>query len=138
MSRRKTVSLNLDFVLKRIKSEFRSNVVFCEAMGFWNRNSWVSDWKRGKNLPSPEEAAKMCAVLQATPEELLCDPGDVEEVQKLLDEEEKKSPAAQTGDGEREQLLSAIDRALFELTEEQKLEALRYIWSLQGKGENND
>lgn len=135
MSRRKTVSLNLDFVLKRIKSEFRSNVVFCEAMGFGNRNSWVSDWKRGKNLPSHEEAAKMCAVLQATPEELLCDPGDVEEVQKLLDEEAKKSPAAQTGDGEREQLLSAIDRALFELTEEQKLEALRYIWSLQGKND---
>lgn len=39
---------------------------------------------------------------------------------------------------DRTELLSAIDRALFELTEEQKLEALRYIWSLQGKGENND
>lgn len=54
------------------------------------------------------------------------------------DDPAQKNPAAQTGDGEREQLLSAIDRALFELTEEQKLEALRYVWSLQGKGEDND
>lgn len=94
---------------------------------------WISEWKRGKNLPSPEEAAKMCAVLQASPEELLIDPSDVEEVQKLLDNEAKKEQPV-----DRTELLSAIDRALFELTEEQKLEALRYVWGLQGKGENND
>ena len=56
----------------------------------------------------------------------------------VLPPEGEKNPAAQPGDGDRDQLLSAIDRALFALTEEQKLEALRYIWSLQGKGENND
>ena len=130
MSRRKTVSLNLDFVLKRIKSEFRSNVVFCEAMGFWNRNSWVSDWKRGKNLPSPEEAAKMCAVLQATPEELLIDPSDVDEVQKLLDNEAKKEPPAEVGEQ-----FSPLDARWFSLTEEEKLQAWEYIVQLRAKNQ---
>lgn len=132
MSRRKTVSLNLDFVLKRIKSEFRSNVVFCEAMGFGNRNSWVSDWKRGKNLPSPEEAAKMCAVLQASPEELLSDPGDVEEVKKLLDGEAKKEPPAEVGEQ-----FSPLDSRWFSLTEEEKLQAWEYIVQLRAKNEEN-
>lgn len=132
MSRRKTVSLNLDFALKRIKSEFRSNVVFCEAMGFGNRSSWVSDWKRGKNLPSPEEAAKMCAVLQATPEELLIDPSDVDEVQKLLDSEAKKGPPAEVGEQ-----FSPLDARWFSLTEEEKLQAWEYIVQLRAKNEEN-
>ncbi len=130
MSRRKTVALNLDFALSSIRAQFRSNVVFCEAMGFGNRSSWVSDWKRGKNLPSPEEAAKMCAVLQVRPEDLLATPDDIKIVRDLLESEAKKEQPA-----DRTELLSAIDRALFELTEEQKLEALRYIWSLQGKND---
>lgn len=130
MSRRKTVALNLDFALSRIRAQFRSNVVFCEAMGFGNRSSWVSDWKRGKNLPSPEEAAKMCAVLQVRPEDLLATPDDIKIVRDLLESEAKKEQPV-----DRTELLSAIDRALFELTEEQKLEALRYIWSLRGKND---
>lgn len=133
MPKRETVKgVNIQSVESYLGSKGWSNAFFCSStMG--KGRGWISEWKRGKNLPSTEEAAKMCAVLQASPEELLCDPGDVEKVQKLLDEEAKKEQPV-----DRTELLSAIDRALFELTEEQKLEALRYIWSLQGKGEDND
>lgn len=99
MPKRETVKgVNIQSVESYLGSKGWSNAFFCSStMG--KGRGWISEWKRGKNLPSPEEAAKMCAVLQATPEELLCDPGDVEEVQKLLDEEAKKSPAVLPDDG---------------------------------------
>ena len=57
---------------------------------------WVSEWKRGKNLPSPEEAAQMCVLLQTTPEEILVKPEDIALVNSLLEQEKgiKKQPAA--------------------------------------------
>lgn len=88
MSRRKVVQLKLDFVNKKIKSTFRHNVIFCEKM---NRGpNWVTDWNRKpkpKNLPSPEEAARMCAILQVQPEEILVNQEDVKIVQCLIDKE---------------------------------------------------
>nr|DAR04928.1 MAG TPA: SOS-response transcriptional repressor [Caudoviricetes sp.] len=128
MSRRKTVALNLDFALSRIRAQFRSNVVFCEAMGFGNRSSWVSDWKRGKNLPSPEEAAKMCAVLQVRPEDLLATPDDIKIVRDLLESEVKKEPPAEVGEQ-----LSPLDSRWFSLTDEEKLQAWEYIVQLRAK-----
>ena len=99
MPRRKTVALNIPIVEEKIKIVFRRNVIFCEAMGVPGRSSWVSDWKRGKNLPSPEEAARMCAILQVEPEEILSEPSDIELVRSLIEQERgiKKSP---TFDGE--------------------------------------
>lgn len=99
MPRRKTVALNIPLVEEKIKIVFRRNVIFCEAMGVPGRSSWVSDWKRGKNLPSPEEAARMCAILQVAPEEILTEPSDIELVRSLIEQERgiKKDP---TFDGE--------------------------------------
>lgn len=99
MPRRKTVALNIPLVEEKIKIVFRRNVIFCEAMGVPGRSSWVSDWKRGKNLPSPEEAARMCAILQVEPEEILTEPSDIELVRSLIEQERgiKKDP---TFDGE--------------------------------------
>ncbi len=87
MSKRKTVKLNIDFVKIRIKQLCRSNVVFCEKMGRTNHPTWVSDWCRTppKNLPSPEEAARMCAILQVMPEEILTEPEDIELVKTLIE-----------------------------------------------------
>lgn len=97
MSRKKTIQLNYPAAKSAIDKNFRSNVVFCEAMGFQNRNSWVSDLKRNKNLPSPEEAARMCILLNTTPEEILLREGsteaetarcqqDIEMVRQLVEE----------------------------------------------------
>lgn len=77
MSRKKTVKISFQAVKELIDAHFRSNIVFCEAMGFQNRGSWVSDLRRGKNMPSPEEAARMCVLLQTTPDVILTEPEDI-------------------------------------------------------------
>ena len=50
-------------------------------------------------MPSPEEAARMCAILQVEPEEILTEPSDIELVRSLIEQERgiKKDP---TFDGE--------------------------------------
>ena len=102
MSKRITVKLNMGVVSQKIKHICRSNVVFCEKMGRPNQNYWVSDWKRGKNLPSPEEAARMCAILQVMPEEILTEPKDIDLVKGLIESqrsEQTEKPAPLDGDG---------------------------------------
>lgn len=82
MPKRKTVQLQLTNTLLAIKRVCRNNTAFCEKME--RSSKWVTDWKRGKNLPSPEEAARMCVLLNVSPEELLIEPADVELVHSLL------------------------------------------------------
>lgn len=109
MSRRKTVSLDLPYALSKIKEKCRSNVVFAERME--RSGKWVSDWKRNKNLPSPEEAARMCVILQVRPEEILTEPEDIKLVTSLL--ESQKKPTIQEDDGHipsLEELSSYADR----------------------------
>lgn len=96
MSRRKTVKINLQIINPLIKSTFRSYIVFCEKMG--RAHNWVTDWNRRdkdgnpapKNLPSPEEAARMCVLLQTTPEEILVEEADIELVRSLIEREREK------------------------------------------------
>lgn len=114
MSRRKTVKLNMGFCLPKIKEVCRSNIVFCEKMG--RGRNWVTEWKRNRNLPSPEEAARMCVILQVRPEEILTEQDDIELVSKLL-ESQKEKPLAQ-GEGQ----IHAIedwDRALTGLSQDE-------------------
>lgn len=115
MPKRTTVNLNLENVLPLIKSKCRSNVVFCERMGRGKQRTWVSDWQRTphpKNLPSPEEAARMCAILQVTPDEILTEPEDIELVRSLI--EAQKTPAPTSGsedDPELKELIAIIKAA---------------------------
>lgn len=115
MSRKKTVKIIYDAIKDPIKKLFRSNVVFCEAMGFTGRDSWVSDLKRGRNLPSPEEAARMCVLLHTTPEEILSEEADIELVRGLLEQERekgiKKGPILRDGavSSAKQKLLDALD-----------------------------
>lgn len=126
MSRRKTVRLNLPVTNSLIKKKCRSNVVFCEQMGRPEHKSWVSDWNRtpSKNLPSPEEAAQMCLLLNTTPEEILLGVGETEEdtaklqadialVRGLIEQEReqqgtKKDPT-QTGEVGKVELLRSLE-----------------------------
>lgn len=117
MSRRKVVNPNLEILLPLIKKVCRSNVVFCEKMGRSTQKTWVTGWSnkpKPKNLPSPEEAAKMCLLLKTTPEEILLHSGpteeetqkcleDIEEVKRLIEVERgknvKKEAPAEVGGG---------------------------------------
>lgn len=134
MGKRKTVAINYEKTIAAIKGEYRNNTIFCEKYNFimhTNRTTkWVSEWKRGRNLPSPEEAAQMCLLLHTTPEEILLTEGETAEetakrqedialVRKLLEEMQgaKKAPATE-GEGlsaERKALLDIISS----LTDEQ-------------------
>ena len=125
MSRKKTVKIIYDSVKVQIDKHFRSNVVFCLAMGFEDRPSWVSDLKRGRNLPSPEEAARMCVLLQTTPEEILVEKADIELVRSLIEREREKGiKKERPADGEA---LTPKDKALltwFHSLPQEKREAL--------------
>lgn len=126
MPRRKTVKLNLSVVNPLIKQVFRSNVVFCEKME--RAHNWVTDWNRKdkdgkpkpKNPPSPEEAAKMCILLETTPEVILLNKGateaetaefqaDIALVRDLLDQQRtKKETPDPTIEGKRSTVSSFI------------------------------
>ena len=88
----------------------------------------MTDWRRGKGLPSPEEAAQMCLLLNTTPEEILLGVGETEEdtaklqadialVRGLIEQERekqgiKKDPT-QTGevDSELVEIWNSVDAA---------------------------
>lgn len=118
MPRRKVVRLNLEVVNPLIKSVCRNYTAFCEKMGRGASN-WVADWNRKdengnpkpKNLPSPEEAAKMCILLETTPEVILLNKGateaetaklqaDITLVRDLLDQQGTKKALTKTGERE--------------------------------------
>lgn len=101
MAKRKTVAVNISALLPMIKKVCRSNVVFCEMMGRPKQKTWVTEWKRNHNLPSPEEAVLMCAILHTTPEEILLDPDDIALVNDLIEKEKAeqgKKEVAPEGD----------------------------------------
>ena len=101
--RRDTVKPNLQVLLPLIKEKFRSNVVFTKEVRGKDKSGWVSEWRRGKNFPSPEEAARMCILLETTPEEILLHEGktdeetakcleDIQRVKELVEELQKEEP----------------------------------------------
>ena len=55
-------------------------------------NRWTSDLRRGRSmsLRTPEEAARMCVLLQTTPEEILVEEADIELVRSLIEQEREK------------------------------------------------
>lgn len=117
MSRKYTVKINYNSIKNLIDTHkiYRgNNTSFCIDMGLENRTSWVSDLKRGRNFPSPEEAVRMCLLLNTAPEEILLHEGkteketakcqkDIKAVRELLEKEKgiKKAPA-QMDEGEEE------------------------------------
>lgn len=101
--RRDTVKPNLQVLLPLIKEKFRSNVVFTKEVRGKDKSGWISEWRRGKNFPSPEEAARMCILLETTPEEILLHEGETDEetakcledirrVKELVEELRKEEP----------------------------------------------
>lgn len=98
MPKRDTVKPNVDAILKLVASNSWSAASFSKMVGKHKR--WLSEVKRGNNLPSPEEAARMCVLLQTTPEEILAEQADIDQVNALLENEmaKEKAPATEGED----------------------------------------
>lgn len=115
MAKRQTVSISIDAVENYIEKKGWSNSRFCkDIMG--KGRGWISEWKRGANFPSPEEAAKMCVKFDCVPENIIVGIDDQSIVSKIL--EKKISPMSQndTGDilNKKISLLSAAERMQIE------------------------
>lgn len=103
MSKRATVKVDIERIEIIIKSNGWRNSYFAEVI-MKKQRGWVSEWKRGKNLPSPEEASRMCILLKTTPDDILLHEGntpeetakcleDIETVRKLVEAERAKEKA---------------------------------------------
>lgn len=123
MSKRTTVKVDIERIETIIKANGWRNSYFAEVI-MKKQRGWVSEWKRGKNFPSPEEAARMCILLKTTPDEILLREGKTPEetakcqkgialVRDLLDQQGAKKALTKTG--ERELDVSLIKR-LVQLT----------------------
>lgn len=105
-----TVLINVPFVESLIDSKGWSNGYFgAKIMG--KSRGWVAEWKRKKdgeptpkNFPTYEEAAKICIVFNASPDDILLHEGktpeetakcleDIETVRKLVEAERAKENA---------------------------------------------
>lgn len=113
MAARKTVQIQLEKVLSLSKNAGWSAATLAKRVGKHER--WFSEIKRNKNLPSPEEAARMCVLLQTTPEEILVEQADIDLVNSLLEQEREKSAKKErpaeggTLSGAKQKLLDSVD-----------------------------
>ena len=124
MSKRLVVTPNIEEVNSLVEGKGWSKAYFSETVMKKTRG-WITEWKRAKNFPSPEEAVRMCALLQTTPEEILTEESDIELVRGLLEQEREKGVKEERpADGDA---LSPEDKALltwFHSLPQEKREAL--------------
>ena len=79
------VNVDLGVVVEKIPLNFRNRTAFCEAME--EPPYWITELKRGKAVITPQNAARMCILLETTPEEILLHEGETdEETAKCLED----------------------------------------------------
>lgn len=118
MAKRTVVKVDFEKVAHLIEKTEWSKAAFARLVGKHSR--WLSDVSKGNNLPSPEEAARMCILLKTTPDDILLHEGktpeetakcleDIETVRKLVEAEraKEKAPDPKT-EGEDAQLAQFI------------------------------
>lgn len=113
MSRRNTVNIKIDRVEQLIKQNGWSSSTFCTLM-MGKQRGWVTEWKRGKNFPSPEEAAKLCLIFDVQPAEIIENKEDEAIVFELLN---KKAPSVIITEGA--DIKSSIIQEIQEMSEEE-------------------
>ena len=133
MAKRIVVRVDVGQIVKNIKSHGWSASTFCRMME--RSVSWISGWKASppKNLPSPEEAARMCAILGVDPAEILTDQLDIDKVAALLEAERPKKIQPATEDDALNKKFLAIWE---ELTEENRRRVEDYIELLANSQRN--
>ena len=141
MPKRDTVQPNVDSIAEKVSAKSWSEASFSKMIGKHKR--WLSEVRRGKNLPSPEEAARICQLLKATPDEILLREGEtpeatakclenIETVWKLVEAEgikETPDPKIEGVSAEAQEILDYIRDA----TPAELAEVCRYIGYLKSK-----
>lgn len=140
MSKRTTVKVDIERIEIIIKANGWRNSYFAEVI-MKKQRGWVSEWKRGKNFPSPEEAARMCILFKTTPDNILLHEGetpeetakcleDIEAVRKLVEAENIKETLATEDEGKDAQLAQLIAK-FSQLSPQQKSAVLAVIEGYQ-------
>lgn len=143
MSKRATVKVDIERIEIIIKSNGWRNSYFAEVI-MKKQRGWVSEWKRGKNLPSPEEASRMCILLKTTPDDILLHEGktpeetekclkDIETVRKLVAELEENAGTKKAPDPEIEGVDDKIAQFIRSASADELTEISRYIDFLESK-----
>lgn len=138
MPKRDTVQPNVDSIAEKVSAKSWSEASFSKMIGKHKR--WLSEVRRGKNLPSPEEAARICQLLKATPDEILLCEGEtpeatakclenIETVRKLVEAEGIK----ETPDPKIEGVDDKIAQFIRSASAEELTEISRYIEYLESK-----
>ena len=133
MAKRDTVNVNCEKVTSFIRSNEWSKAAFSRKVGKYS--SWFAEVLRGNNLPSPEEAVRMCVLLQTTPEEILTEQADIELVRGLIEQERekgiKKDPIREDGVASpaAQELLDFLDSA----SGEELADVIKYIRYLKSQ-----
>ena len=138
MPKRDTVQPNVDSIAEKVSAKSWSEASFSKMIGKHKR--WLSEVRRGKNLPSPEEAARICQLLKATPDEILLREGEtpeatakclenIETVRKLIEAEGIK----ETPDPKIEGVDDKIAQFIRSASADELTEISRYIEYLESK-----
>lgn len=131
LAKRVTVAVNTVRIIDKIKEKGWSASTFCKMIG--KSVGWITEWKRDKNLPSPEETVRMCAILGVEPSEILENQADIEKVEALLEAERpKKNQPATEDDGLNKRFLAIWEG----LTEENRRRVEDYIELLANSQRN--
>lgn len=144
MAKRTVVKVDFEKVAHLIEKTEWSKAAFARLVGKHSR--WLSDVSKGNNLPSPEEASRMCILLKTTPDDILLHEGntpeetakcleDIETVRKLVEAEGIKETPDPKIEGEG---LSAARQKLYDaianLTDEQCTKLLGVVeWAKENK-----
>lgn len=138
MAKRDTVNLDCDKIDILRKANQWNQSAFSRKVGKYS--SWYSEVLRGKNLPSPEEAAHICIVFNASPDDVLLHEGktpeetatclkDIETVQKLVEAEGVKEAPDPKIEGVDDKIAQFIRSA----SAEELTEISHYIEYLESK-----
>mgnify|MGYP004731113335 CR=1 FL=1 len=76
MAKKKTVNVNTDKIIFLAEANEWNKAAFARKVGKHSR--WFCEVARGRNLPSPDEAAAICLLLHTPPEEILLTKGETE------------------------------------------------------------
>lgn len=138
MAKRTVVKVDFEKLIHLIEKTEWSQAAFARLVGKHSR--WLSDVSKGHNLPSPEEAARMCVLLQTIPEEILLHKGateketekcqaDIALVKSLVEQENsKKAPDPQI-EGDARKIIDFVRFA----SEEEMAEIENFVAYLESK-----